>query len=48
MNKFFEGLPFNFKNNCEILYPAINELKLVTQKRKNNYFHWKAQHFKRL
>ena len=21
MNKFFEGLPFNYKNNCEILYP---------------------------
>ena len=32
MNKFFEGLPFSFKNNCEILYPAINQLKYFPKK----------------
>ena len=26
MRKFFVGLPFDYKNNCEILYPAINEI----------------------
>ena len=26
-DKFFEGLPFIHKNNCEILYPAIKPLK---------------------
>ena len=25
-DKFFEGLPYNHKNNCEILYPAIKPL----------------------
>ena len=25
-NKFFEGLPYNYKNNCETLYPAIKPL----------------------
>ena len=34
MNKFFEGLPFDYKNNCEILYPAINELKYFPNKKK--------------
>ena len=27
MRKFFEGLPYNYKNNCEILYPAIERIK---------------------
>ncbi len=26
-NKFFEGLPFKTKSNCEILYPSIQKLK---------------------
>jgi len=26
MDKFFEGLPFEYKNNCEILYPGINKI----------------------
>ena len=34
MRKFFEGLPFDYKNNCEILYPAINELKSFPKKEK--------------
>jgi len=34
MKKFFEGLPFDYKNNCEILYPAINELKYFPKKEK--------------
>tara|TARA_B100001123_G_scaffold376927_1_gene443994 strand:+ start:21349 stop:23454 length:2106 start_codon:yes stop_codon:yes gene_type:complete len=34
MNKFFEGLPFNYKNNCEILYPAIKSLKTFPKKEK--------------
>ena len=34
MKKFFEGLPYNFKNNCEILYPAINMLKKFPRKEK--------------
>tara|TARA_B100000029_G_scaffold116215_1_gene108983 strand:+ start:2027 stop:4132 length:2106 start_codon:yes stop_codon:yes gene_type:complete len=34
MNKFFEGLPFNYKNNCEILYPAINQIKSFPKKKK--------------
>ena len=34
MKKFFEGLPFNYKNNCEILYPAINQLKKFPKKDK--------------
>ena len=25
--KFFEGLPYNFRNNCDILYPSIKPLK---------------------
>ena len=25
--KFFEGLPYNFRNNCDILYPAIKPIK---------------------
>ena len=34
MKKFFEGLPFDYKNNCEILYPAINELRSFPKKEK--------------
>ena len=34
MKKFFEGLPFDYKNNCEILYPAINELNKFPKKEK--------------
>ena len=34
MNKFFEGLPYNYKNNCEILYPAIKRLKKFPKKQK--------------
>ena len=34
MNKFFEGLPFNYKNNCEILYPSISSLKKFPKKKK--------------
>ena len=33
-NKFFEGLPYENKNNCEILYPAISELKRFPKKDK--------------
>ena len=31
-DKFFEGLPFNHRNNCEILYPAIKPLKKFPKK----------------
>ena len=48
MRKFFEGLPFDYKNNCEILYPAINELKRFPKKEKVNYFYWKTKFIKRL
>ena len=34
MNKFFEGLPFKYKNNCEVLYPAISPLKKMPKKEK--------------
>ena len=34
MQKFFEGLPFDYKNNCEILYPAIKNLKNFPKKEK--------------
>ena len=34
MKKFFEGMPFDYKNNCEILYPAINKLKKFPKKEK--------------
>jgi glycosyltransferase involved in cell wall biosynthesis len=34
MNKFFEGLPFKYKNNCEVLYPAISALKKMPKKEK--------------
>ena len=34
MKKFFEGLPFNYKNNCEVLYPSITPLKIFPKKEK--------------
>ena len=34
MQKFFEGLPFEYKNNCEILYPSIQKLKKFPKKEK--------------
>ena len=33
-DKFFEGLPYKHKNNCEILYPAIEPLKKFPKKEK--------------
>ena len=33
-NKFFEGLPYSFRNNCETLYPAIKPLKKFPKKKK--------------
>ncbi len=32
--KFFEGLPFNHRNNCDVLYPAIKPLKKFPKKKK--------------
>ena len=34
MNKFFEGLPFKTKSNCEILYPSIKKAKRFNNKKK--------------
>ena len=31
-NKFFEGLPYKYRNNCDILYPAIKPLKKFPKK----------------
>ena len=33
-NKFFEGLPYQNRNNCEILYPSIKQLKKFPKKEK--------------
>ncbi len=33
--KFFEGLPYKTKSNCEILYPSINKLKKFNYNKKN-------------
>ncbi len=33
--KFFEGLPFKSRNNCEIVYPSINPIKKFNNKKKN-------------
>ena len=33
-DKFFEGLPYKHRNNCEILYPAIKPLKKFPKKEK--------------
>ena len=32
--KFFEGLPYSYRNNCETLYPAIKPLKKFPKKEK--------------
>tara|TARA_B110001450_G_scaffold255248_1_gene282321 strand:+ start:304 stop:2403 length:2100 start_codon:yes stop_codon:yes gene_type:complete len=34
MKKFFEGLPFKTKSNCEILYPSINKARKFNEKKK--------------
>ena len=34
MNKFFEGLPFKSKSNCEILYPSVKKAKKFSTKKK--------------
>jgi glycosyltransferase involved in cell wall biosynthesis len=34
MKKFFEDLPFDYKNNCEVLYPSIRPLKNFPKKEK--------------
>ena len=31
-NKFFEGLPYKYRNNCDILYPAIQPLNKFPKK----------------
>ena len=36
--KFFENLPYVHKNNCEILYPAINPLKKFPKKKNKIIF----------
>ncbi len=33
-NKFFEGLPYKYRNNCDILYPAIKPLNSFPKKEK--------------
>ncbi len=33
MNKFFDGLPYKYRNNCDILYPAIKPLKQFPKKK---------------
>ena len=35
MKKFFEGLPYKTKSNCEILYPSIKKLKKFNYNKKN-------------
>ena len=32
--KFFEGLPYKYRNNCDILYPSIKPLKKLPKKEK--------------
>ena len=32
--KFFEGLPYKSRNNCEIVYPSIDPLKKINPKKK--------------
>jgi len=34
MKKFFEDLPFDYKNNCEVLYPSIEPLRSLPKKEK--------------
>ena len=38
MKKFFEGLPFTYKNNCEVLYPSISKLNNFPNKNKTIIF----------
>jgi len=38
MKKFFEGLPFNYKNNCEVLYPSIKKLNKFPKKERTIIF----------
>ena len=40
MNKFFEGLPYKTKSNCDILYPSIKKPSSFNKKKakKNNFF----------
>jgi len=38
MKKFFEGMPFSYKNNCEVLYPSISKLKNFPKKNKTIIF----------
>ena len=38
MTKFFEGLPFAYKNNCEVLYPSISKLNKFPSKNKTIIF----------
>ena len=33
-NKFFDGLPFKTKSNCEILYPSIKKVKKFNNNKK--------------
>ena len=33
-DKFFEGLPFNSRNNCEIVYPSIDPIKKFNPNKK--------------
>ena len=32
--KFFEGLPYQYRNNCDILYPSIKQLNKMPKKEK--------------
>ena len=34
LDKFFEGLPYNNRNNCEIVYPSIEPLKKFNKNKK--------------
>ncbi len=34
-NKFFDGLPFKTRSNCEILYPSIKKIKKFNYNKKN-------------
>ena len=36
--KFFEGLPYKYRNNCDILYPSIEPLKKFPKKNKTIIF----------
>ena len=34
LDKFFEGLPFKSRNNCEIIYPSIEPIKVFNKNKK--------------